>query len=224
MSRGRPVDLVGYRKGDFVVLARLASGKGNVYWSARCDCGRTFTVATSAVLGKQLSCGCRRQRLRKPRLCDTPEYVAWAAMKQRCGYEGAASYANYGGRGIRVAAEWINDFAAFLAHVGKKPTPAHSLDRIDSNRNYEPGNVRWATRKEQARNVRDNRLLTYDGRTMPLTAWAEETGLCSRTLFSRVAVYGWSHERALTTPVNRGARKYGYRPDGRRYLVQEAGS
>jgi hypothetical protein len=91
----------------------------------------------------------------------TPEYKAWDNMKQRClNPNMRETFKNYGGRGITVCAEWLHDFAAFLAHVGPHPGPGYSIDRIDVNGNYEPGNVRWATRSEQNRNRRQPRIST----------------------------------------------------------------
>ncbi len=85
------------------------------------------------------------------------EYVNWVRMKHRCENHTNDSYAHYGGRGITVCARWQDDFLAFLADMGTRPTKAHSLDRIDVNGHYEPGNVRWATAKEQAQNKRPTR-------------------------------------------------------------------
>jgi hypothetical protein len=99
-----------------------------------------------------------RQRMRKSHLTHggngTPEYIAWKSMKARCFLPGVAQFKDYGGRGITVCAEWIADFASFLAHVGTRPGPGFSLDRINNDGNYEPGNVRWATRLEQTHNRR----------------------------------------------------------------------
>jgi hypothetical protein len=91
---------------------------------------------------------------------------------------------------------WRRSFDAFLAHIGPRPSPAHSLDRIDNNRGYMPGNVRWATRKEQQRNMRGNRLLTALGRTAPLVQWAEWMKLPYTTIRQRV-VKGWDPLRVL---------------------------
>jgi len=84
----------------------------------------------------------------------TPEFAAWCAAKDRCSNPNNDHYCYYGGRGIRMAGEWLNDFAAFLAHIGPKPSPELSLDRIDVDGHYEPGNVRWATSSEQRLNQR----------------------------------------------------------------------
>lgn len=83
------------------------------------------------------------------------EYMAWCGARYRCTQEKGASWHNYGGRGIRMCERWMNSFENFLDDVGPKPTPRHSLDRINNDGNYEPGNVRWATRSEQALNTRN---------------------------------------------------------------------
>jgi hypothetical protein len=221
MPRGRRADLVGHRKGSFVVTARLGPDqRRNIVWKALCDCGRTFTLPTSAIVGSQVSCGCRQYQPNPDSYCGTPEHTAWAAMKQRCGYQGATSYPNYGGRGIRVAPEWVNDFAAFLAHVGKKPSPAHTLDRIDPCRDYEPGNVRWATRLEQGRNTRTNHLVTHAGETMSISAWAERTGINDGTIWTRLVTLGWPPAKALTAPVRSRPKRFRRLPDGGRIPLQ----
>jgi hypothetical protein len=93
------------------------------------------------------------------------EHKCWASMKARCLNPSALNFKHYGGRGITVCDEWVDDYEAFLAHVGRRPSSQHSLDRVDNERGYEPGNVRWATKTEQARNRRPRRD--------PNTAWAE---------------------------------------------------
>ncbi len=123
-------------------------------------------------------------------------------MKQRCLMPGSAGYHKYGARGIKVDPGWVNDFPAFLAYVGRKPGPEYSIERIDNDGNYEPGNVRWATRVEQCRNRRSSRLIEYAGETLTLVEWAERSGLSVGTLKARIDYRGWSMERALSAPLD----------------------
>lgn len=128
---------------------------------------------------------------------EIPEYNVWKGMRARCERTTNADYPYYGGRGIRVCERWSN-FLLFFADVGPRPTSQHTIDRYPNNDgNYEPGNVRWATRREQGRNKRNTRPLTYRGVTKPMSEWAEEFGLPYFTLRSRLDIYGWSLERAL---------------------------
>lgn len=140
----------------------------------------------------------------------TPEYNSWGAMIQRCTNPRHAEFHNYGGRGISVCAEWRGrgGFARFLAHVGRKPSPRHSIDRVDVDECYEPGNVRWSTPMEQANNMRVNRLITANGRTQTLSEWARETGLSVVGILNRIDLRGWTEDAAVTTPrqVTRGAK------------------
>lgn len=125
----------------------------------------------------------------------TPEYHIWRQMRQRCQNPNAAYYSFYGARGIKVCKRW-EDFSNFLEDMGKKPSPKHSLDRIDNSGDYEPGNVRWATRKEQAQNRRPGYLTTYNGRTQSLKDWAKELGVRPALLYER-KMAGWPLERIL---------------------------
>lgn len=126
------------------------------------------------------------------------EYRIWQAMRQRCNDPSHHNFRHYGGRGIAVCSRW-DSFEAFLADMGPRPSPKHSIDRIDVRGAYEPSNCRWADAKTQARNKNNNRLLTHDGRTQCMAAWAEELGLSRYGLASRLDA-GWSIERALSTP------------------------
>lgn len=134
----------------------------------------------------------------------TPEWRSWVSMRNHCYYPKNNRYHSHGGRGIKVCDRWLGEsgFVNFLADMGPKPSPRHSIDRIDNNGNYEPGNCRWATPKEQANNTRRNLLLTHNGRTMPLQAWANESGVERRTLAQRIR-YGWPMELALIPPKRR---------------------
>jgi hypothetical protein len=113
-------------------------------------------------------------------------------------------YMYWGGRGIKMWPEWRSSFAAFYAYIGPAPSEKHTLDRYPNNDgNYEPGNVRWATEAEQARNKRNNISLSVNGRTMILADWAKERGIAPTTIASRLKI-GWSDEKAVLTPVRGG--------------------
>ncbi len=141
-------------------------------------------------------------------LSKTPLYRIWGLIKHRCNNPNNPAYPRYGGRGIKMCERWQLSFEVFAADVGPRPTPQHSIDRYpDPNGHYEPGNVRWATATEQARNQRSNRLFTINGETLTLAEWAERHGKSFRTVFQRLA-YGWPIEVALT------ASHYCRRPEG----------
>lgn len=130
----------------------------------------------------------------------TPTYHSWSGMKARCLNPSNKRWADYGGRGIRVCERWMS-FDNFLADMGEK-LPGTSIDRIDMHGNYEPGNCRWTTPKRQARNRRDNRLMSLNGVTKTLADWAEELGIAPTTLQYR-RERGWSDKDVLTRPVLR---------------------
>lgn len=145
-------------------------------------------------------------------------------MIARCENSSEQSFPLYGGRGIRVCAEWRHDFAAFFKHIGPRPSPTHSIDRIDVNGNYEPGNVRWATPTEQARNKRTNSRLNAFGETLTLVEWSERTGINRGTIESRIK-YGMSPEKALTKTDLRGVGLHAPRDcRHKRYRTAEAAS
>lgn len=130
----------------------------------------------------------------------TPEYRAWTAMRTRCYNPNYPQYADYGGRGVVVCEQWRNDFAAFYAYLGPRPSAIHSLDRHpDPVGNYEPGNVRWATPTEQSRNRRYCIFLTYRGERKQLDDWADQLGIRRNRVRDRLR-RGWSVEQALETP------------------------
>ena len=148
-----------------------------------------------------LSCGCYhreifRKQITKHGLYHTPEYRVWAAMVQRCGNPKDAAYRHYGGRGITVCGRW-KTFENFMTDMGCRPGPKMSLDGVDSNGNYEPGNVRWATQKEQMRNTRVNHKITFKGETLTIAEWADRLCLPYNTLSERVR-RGFSLEDAMS--------------------------
>lgn len=124
------------------------------------------------------------------------EYMSWQAMIARCYHTGTNGYALYGGRGITVCDLWRESFQEFLYDVGPAPSRSHSLDRIDNARGYEPGNVRWATVREQGRNRRTNLLLTIGGVTKTLVEWCEHYGVPMSRVRNRLR-RGWPVEQAF---------------------------
>ena len=137
----------------------------------------------------------------------TKEYRAWASMRRRCELPSQENYHLYGGRGITVHPAWAESFAAFLRDVGPSPSPKHSLDREDPNGNYVPGNVRWATTKEQTNNKRNSVFIEHNGQSKTVAEWAEIVGLKYPTLWARLFVHGWSPERALSQSRRAGPLK-----------------
>jgi hypothetical protein len=138
------------------------------------------------------------------------EYRAWSGMRTRCGNPNSQDWRLYGGRGIRVCEAW-NSFSVFFRDMGAKPSAAHSLDRIDSDGDYEPLNCRWATAKEQANNWKTrNRKISFKGETLPLPEWAARLGITRESLRDRLDC-GWPIEKALTVPA---VRKRERRSDG----------
>ncbi len=129
----------------------------------------------------------------------TLTYMRWKSMLQRCTNPAASNYKDYGGRGVAVCERWRQSFESFRQDMGECPCAEMTLDRIDNQRGYEPGNCRWATKAEQNQNRGSVLQLTHNGRTMNATQWAKEMGISANTLRSRIRL-GWSVARALTTP------------------------
>ena len=163
------------------------------------------------VKGRTNSCGClHRERAERMQWKHgaarrggktTKEYRAWMNAKNRCFYSSNAAFANYGGRGIVMCEEWRHDLPTFLRDMGPCP-PKHTLDRWpDNDGNYEPGNCRWATRTQQMRNMRSNRLIAFNGESLTLMEWAERVGISHKSLSGRLD--SWSIEKALTEPPRR---------------------
>ena len=134
----------------------------------------------------------------------TAEYRAYCTMKRRCYEKKFISFNNYGGRGIKVCPQWMekdSGYIKFLTDIGRKPSPEYTLDRIDVNGDYTPENVRWATRKTQARNTRTTHYLIYNGIKKSLPEWAEEYGMKLATLHKRIYIHKYPIEKSLMTPV-----------------------
>lgn len=155
-------------------------------WNCECSCGKKSWARTSHLLsGKVKSCGCYSRSTRlthghRTGRKKSPEFRAWLGAKDRCYNKNSTGYSLYGGRGIVMFEEWKNDFVSFLNYIGPRPE-GMSLDRIDCNGNYEPGNVRWATPKEQANNQRRTKIIK-DG--MSMAQYSEHLGIDYKYLYN----------------------------------------
>lgn len=193
---------VGDRYGSLVTLKKSERGpRGHQRWVCSCDCGMESVVcASSLVSGNTKSCGCLKRdgSIHMTHGATSggrsPEYSSWSSMHNRCSNPKNAKWNRYGGRGIKVCERW-NSFENFLEDMGSKPSGT-SIDRIDNNGNYEPGNCRWATPKEQANNTRRNVRITANGKSLTVAEWARETGLPYTTIQKRLRC-GNSHESSL---------------------------
>lgn len=193
---------------EWTVLA-IENGARRARFICSCSCGTRKSVdAGSVVSGASKRCWTCSIRLRSRPLTHgatvggqvTPTWESWRAMNERCRNPRHRCYENYGARGISVCDRWRDSYENFLADMGERPSRSHSIDRYpDMNGNYEPGNCRWATSREQNRNRRSSRRLTIDGKTMCVVEWAEAVGVNSSTLRDRIH-NGWPERDAVMTP------------------------
>lgn len=218
----RRLDISGQRFGKLVAIERSErkTTKGQYYWICKCDCGNyTEAVPSNLKHGHVTSCGCvsrqshsdvmKRWHDEHPEnrqthgLSSTRLFVVWADMRARCGNENSTNYRNYGGRGIKVCDEWADDFAAFYEWACKNgydetaPRGVCTLDRINTNGNYEPSNCRFVDAKQQANNRRENRYLEIGGEKKTVSEWAERCDMPYATLYHRVFYKGIAPEVAI---------------------------
>lgn len=203
----RVKDLTGQRFGRLVIVSFGGINRsGKATWECLCDCGHTL-VAISGNLrsGNTGSCGCaHREGLIHRNTTHgqnrSPEYTAWQRLLGRCFCETNSDYDRYGGRGITVCTRWRYSFEAFYADMGPKPSGHRiSIERLDNDGHYEPGNCVWATQAQQTRNTCRTHRITFRERTMCLADWAAECRLSEKTIRWRLK-NGWPVELALTKP------------------------
>lgn len=200
---GLPIDHTDKRYGRLLAIRRVTNDRNQPRWECRCDCGKT-TYVDGYLLGRTKSCGCLRERSHlihggTKNKASTREYAAWSTAKQRCTNPKNVRYEQYGARGITMCERWLTSFAAFVEDMGPAPK-GMTLERIDTNRGYEPTNCRWASRLEQANNKRTNHLIPVDGELVSIAEAARRLGVEYGTLNSRIQ-RGWSAERAITAPL-----------------------
>lgn len=199
-----------------VIMDTGKRNKNGRILSCQCDCGQIIEVIAGWLRsGNTQSCGCLKVETARKNgnitrkhgqagpLNKTTEYWTWLRIKQRCYNPKNPSYPNYGAKGITVHEEWINNFSKFFEHIGHKPNDKTDIDRIDSSKGYEPGNVRWVTSAENNRNRLNNRKVTINGITKCLFEWIKELGASKTTVYNRLK-NGWSEEDALLKPRSKG--------------------
>jgi hypothetical protein len=201
-------DLTGLKFGRLTFVGYLGKTFGTTFhWECRCDCGKTIIAQSKNIKnGRTKSCGCFQiETIKKLRTthgeCQldrrSPEYRAWAAMKSRCNNPKGRGYEDYGGRGIKVCDKWSKSFEDFLADMGRRPSPKHSLDRFPNNDgNYEPDNCRWATPRQQNSNTRKSLNISIRGETKCLSEWARISGNSKQLIHQRLKK-GWEKEKAI---------------------------
>lgn len=201
---------VGERIGRLIVLGFSHTDcRGASMWHCLCDCDTRIIASRAALKRKNRptrSCGCIcRQGHLLHLMSKTPIHKIWRGIVKRCTNPNDTNYHRYGGRGIRVCDRWLHSFNDFYADMGDRPFLGAEIDRIDNDGNYEPGNCRWASRREQARNTRKTIKLEFRGERRPAADWADIVGLPPHIVSCRIRT-GWSAERALTTPIKSRTR------------------
>jgi hypothetical protein len=209
------IDFTGKLYGKLRVISFVERINGVNIWLCKCECGNQKNIRShNLTSGHTLSCGCYQKQMTskastkhghcRSKKLKTPEFASWVDMRTRCLNPNSNRYNTYGARGIKICDRWLESFENFFADMGAKPTPRHSLDRIDNNGSYEKSNCRWSTNKEQARNRTSNVVITYNGEQKILTEWAETLGIKKGTLWARIES-GWPIERAFNTKIKRSA-------------------
>lgn len=212
-SKCDPEKYIGVKNNKLTVIGYTDPSEGRIKLKCLCDCGNIkYVLPYQFANGKVQSCGCRRKNMWnghrdnywmvKHGFSHDRLYAKFSTMKRRCYNPNSEKYNIYGGRGITICDEWLNDPAAFvqwaIEHGGLDERL--TIDRIDNNGPYSPENCRFTTPKQQQRNLRTNRVLEYNGESHCMAEWAEILGINYGTLSNRIHS-GWPIEKALTTPV-----------------------
>lgn len=195
------VDLTGNKYGMLTVLGESGRNKNKMkIWRCKCECGNETLVTTNNLKrGHTQSCGCLfNKTMIKHGMCNTRLYRIWHNIKQRCNNPNRSCYKNYGGRGIKVCDEWLEDFLNFYNwSINNGYSEELELDRINNDKGYSPDNCRWVTHSENNRNKRNNHYLTYQGKTLTLMEWQEITGIPYQEIRRRL-INGKTIQEALT--------------------------
>jgi hypothetical protein len=206
-------DLTGRTFGLLRVVGKNAPRPaGRTEWLCLCECGQTkIAIGQYLKSGVTTSCGCTTSAKRSKSftthgMAHTPTWCCWVGLRARCNNPNNGSYSRYGGRGIKVCERWERSFEDFYADMGPRPSSAHSIDRIDNDKGYEPGNCRWATPRVQNSNTRRNVILEHNGESLTLAEWAVRTGINIGRLSWRIKT-GWTAAQALTTPQEKAGNR-----------------
>lgn len=201
------VNIIGRKFGLLTVVSLDHINGYTRYFLCECECGNHSIVAKNALTtGKQVSCGCLRKK-RIGELNKLPDgYLRlgkiYRAMKKRCYNPSSNRYYRYGGRGIKICDEWLENIDAFREWaINNGYNDSLSIDRIDNDGDYCPENCRWISMSDQSVNNSKNIYIEYDGKSKTISQWAKDLGMKNSTLHNRIRVKGWSIERALTEPV-----------------------
>ena len=211
---GVRLDLTGKRFGRLIVIKKGETDKNyNTSWVCKCDCGNEVTVQTGHLRsGHTQSCGCIHDECVRKMIdgnvthgmSHTPTYNVWKGIRTRCYNPNHISYKYYGAKGVIVCKRWLSSFDNFLEDMGKKPK-GKSIDRIDSNGDYEPSNCHWATIDEQNNNMSTNVFVKINDKTKTIAEWARYYGKNKAAVYSRIR-RGWNPVDAITKPLIRSRR------------------
>jgi hypothetical protein len=213
-SRPQIKDLTEMRFGKLIARTAFRGRRGCIWWNCDCDCGNTRKSSGTMLREDRCThCGCEKSKNiskinRTHGLSKFPEFHSWWQMINRCENKNNLHYNRYGGRGIKVCDRWkgVNGLANFIIDMGARP-PGHTIERIDNNGDYEPGNCRWATMREQSRNRSSNHIITIGTESKPVVDWCAQYTIAVGTFNARVK-NGMDPLQALTKPIRKYRRYY----------------